>query len=179
MIFWGFKEHLLNISLGGTVLQDFLGQDKAKRHRREIHFPMGRFGEPIEQAHMVVFLASDESSFVTGQDMIVDGGMTKVSKSLSSKLYSKSNSTNTRPIGLCNCGRACSATPTKQRIRSLKYETFIQLITRTRTFSRVFFYFDIWLWGEEIYADLPVTHDWCDLMFNFDYTFIPSFSADL
>lgn len=64
--------------LNGIVLQNFLGQDKAKRQRREIHFPMGRFGEPIEQAHMVVFLASDESSFVTGQDMVVDGGMTKV-----------------------------------------------------------------------------------------------------
>jgi len=48
-----------------------------KRNRRKIHLPSGRFGEAIEQAHMVVFLASDESSFVIGQDMIVDGGMTK------------------------------------------------------------------------------------------------------
>lgn len=62
------------------VLQDFLGTDKAKRARREIHFPTGRFGEAIEQAQMVVFLASDESSFVIGQEMVVDGGMTKVTK---------------------------------------------------------------------------------------------------
>ncbi len=39
---------------------------------------MGRFGEAIEQAQTVLFLASDESSFINGQDIIVDGGMTKV-----------------------------------------------------------------------------------------------------
>jgi NAD(P)-dependent dehydrogenase (short-subunit alcohol dehydrogenase family) len=59
-------------------LQDWLGDDMAKRHRREVHFPTGRFGEAIEQAHAVVFLASDESSFVNGTDFVVDGGMTKV-----------------------------------------------------------------------------------------------------
>ena len=61
------------------LLQDFLGDDAAKRHRREIHFPTGRFGEAIEQAQAVLFLASDESSFVNGTDFVVDGGMTKVS----------------------------------------------------------------------------------------------------
>jgi len=61
-----------------ALLQDWLGDDKEKRHRREIHFPMGRFGEAIEQAQTVLFLASDESSFINGQDIIVDGGMTKV-----------------------------------------------------------------------------------------------------
>ncbi|KAN0067152.1 hypothetical protein V8E54_014799 [Elaphomyces granulatus] len=59
------------------LLQDWLGDDMAKRHRREVHFPTGRFGEAIEQAHAVVFLASDESSFVNGTDFVVDGGMTK------------------------------------------------------------------------------------------------------
>lgn len=63
--------------LNTALLQDWLGDDAAKRHRREIHFPSGRFGEAIEQARAVVFLASDESSFVNGQDFIVDGGMTK------------------------------------------------------------------------------------------------------
>lgn len=62
------------------LLQDWLGDDAAKRHRREIHFPTGRFGEAIEQAQAVVFLASDESSFVNGTDFVVDGGMTKVSE---------------------------------------------------------------------------------------------------
>ena len=59
------------------LLQDWLGDDAAKRHRREIHFPTGRFGEAIEQAKAVLFLASDESSFVNGTDFVVDGGMTK------------------------------------------------------------------------------------------------------
>ena len=61
------------------LLQDWLGDDQAKRHRREIHFPTGRFGEAIELAQAVLFLASDESSFVNGTDFVVDGGMTKVS----------------------------------------------------------------------------------------------------
>ena len=38
--------------------------------------PMGRFGQPEEVANVAVFLASDESSFVQGQEYVVDGGMT-------------------------------------------------------------------------------------------------------
>ncbi|KAI3321563.1 hypothetical protein HD806DRAFT_524026 [Xylariaceae sp. AK1471] len=63
--------------LNTPLLQDWLGDDVPKRMRREIHFPTGRFGEAIEQAQAVVFLASDEASFVNGHDMVVDGGMTK------------------------------------------------------------------------------------------------------
>lgn len=63
--------------LNTPLLQDWLGDDHTKRHRREIHFPTGRFGEAIEQAQAVLFLASDESSFVNGTDFVVDGGMTK------------------------------------------------------------------------------------------------------
>jgi NAD(P)-dependent dehydrogenase (short-subunit alcohol dehydrogenase family) len=59
------------------LLQDWLGDDKEKRFRREVHFPTGRFGEAIEQAHAVIFLASDESSFVNAADFVVDGGLTK------------------------------------------------------------------------------------------------------
>jgi NAD(P)-dependent dehydrogenase (short-subunit alcohol dehydrogenase family) len=64
--------------LSTPLLQDWLGDDAAKRHRREIHFPTGRFGEAIEQAQAVLFLASDESSFVNATEFVVDGGMTKV-----------------------------------------------------------------------------------------------------
>lgn len=63
--------------LNTPLLQDWLGDDQAKRFRREVHFPTGRFGEAIEQAHAVVFLASDESSFVNGTDFVVDGGMSR------------------------------------------------------------------------------------------------------
>ena len=50
--------------------------DDAKRQRRLVHIPMGRFGEPIEIANGALFLASDESSFMTGQSLIIDGGIT-------------------------------------------------------------------------------------------------------
>ncbi|KAL8991385.1 MAG: hypothetical protein Q9169_007881 [Polycauliona sp. 2 TL-2023] len=63
--------------LNTPLLQSWLGDDAAKRHRREIHFPTGRFGEAIEQAHAVLWLASDESGFVNGTDFVVDGGMTR------------------------------------------------------------------------------------------------------
>jgi NAD(P)-dependent dehydrogenase (short-subunit alcohol dehydrogenase family) len=63
--------------LNTPLLQDWLGDDKPKRLRREIHFPTGRFGEAVEQAQAVLFLASDEASFVNGHDMVDDGGMTK------------------------------------------------------------------------------------------------------
>ncbi|KAF7121841.1 hypothetical protein CNMCM5793_009394 [Aspergillus hiratsukae] len=74
----GFRfNSLCPAPLNTPLLQDWLGDDKEKRFRREIHFPTGRFGEAIEQAHAVIFLASDESSFVNAADFVVDGGLTK------------------------------------------------------------------------------------------------------
>ena len=57
------------------LLAAFLDSD-AKRQRRLVHIPMGRFGEPEEIANGALFLASDESSWMTGQSLIVDGGIT-------------------------------------------------------------------------------------------------------
>ncbi|KAI8979980.1 hypothetical protein BDB01DRAFT_798336 [Pilobolus umbonatus] len=57
------------------LLMDFLNTEE-KKQRRLIHIPQGRFGEAIEQAYGALFLASDESSFVTGTDFKVDGGLT-------------------------------------------------------------------------------------------------------
>ena len=47
-----------------------------KRKRRLVHVPMGRFGEAEEIAKAALFLASDESSYMTGTEFLVDGGLT-------------------------------------------------------------------------------------------------------
>ena len=57
------------------LLADLL-RDEAARQRRFVHIPVGRLGEATEIAEAVVFLASDESSYVTGAEFVVDGGIT-------------------------------------------------------------------------------------------------------
>jgi len=57
------------------LLMSFLDTEE-KRQRRLVHVPMGRFGEAGEIARAALWLASDESSYVTGTDFSVDGGLT-------------------------------------------------------------------------------------------------------
>jgi NAD(P)-dependent dehydrogenase (short-subunit alcohol dehydrogenase family) len=57
------------------LLMKFLDTEE-KKQRRLVHIPMGRFGEAKEMAKAALFLASDDSSFVTGSDFLVDGGIT-------------------------------------------------------------------------------------------------------
>ena len=63
----------------GPVLTPLLAKflsDDAKRQRRLVHIPMGRFGEAAEMVNGALFLASDESSYMTGQSLLIDGGIT-------------------------------------------------------------------------------------------------------
>jgi len=57
------------------LLMKFLNTD-AKKQRRLVHIPMGRFGEAKEMAKAALFLASDDSSYLTGSEFLVDGGIT-------------------------------------------------------------------------------------------------------
>jgi len=57
------------------LLMNFL-DTQAKRQRRLVHIPMGRFGEAKEMAQAALFLASEESSYLTGAEFVVDGGLT-------------------------------------------------------------------------------------------------------
>jgi NAD(P)-dependent dehydrogenase (short-subunit alcohol dehydrogenase family) len=57
------------------LLMKFLDTDE-KKQRRLVHLPMGRFGEAKEMAEAALFLASDESSYTTGTEFVVDGGLT-------------------------------------------------------------------------------------------------------
>ena len=57
------------------LLKELFAKDEERAQRRLVHVPMGRFGEPEEMASAVLFLASDDSSFMTASTFLVDGGI--------------------------------------------------------------------------------------------------------
>ncbi|MDQ3416292.1 MAG: 3-oxoacyl-ACP reductase [Actinomycetota bacterium] len=57
------------------LLRELFASDPERAQRRLVHVPMGRFADPIEIANAALFLASDESSFITASTFLVDGGI--------------------------------------------------------------------------------------------------------
>ena len=57
------------------LLQELFAKDPEKAARRLVHLPMGRFAETVEIANAALFLASDESSYITASNFLVDGGL--------------------------------------------------------------------------------------------------------
>jgi NAD(P)-dependent dehydrogenase (short-subunit alcohol dehydrogenase family) len=61
--------------VNSPLLANLFASNPELAARRLVHVPMGRFGEPEELANAVLFLASDESSFMTASTFLVDGGV--------------------------------------------------------------------------------------------------------
>ncbi|MEV5408386.1 3-oxoacyl-ACP reductase [Thermopolyspora sp. NPDC052614] len=57
------------------LLRELFAKDPERAQRRLVHVPMGRFGEADEIAAAVAFLASDDASFITASEFLVDGGI--------------------------------------------------------------------------------------------------------
>ena len=57
------------------LLQELFAKDPERAARRLVHVPLGRFAEPEEIAAAAAFLASDDSSFITASNFLVDGGI--------------------------------------------------------------------------------------------------------
>jgi NAD(P)-dependent dehydrogenase (short-subunit alcohol dehydrogenase family) len=76
---FGRKSVRVNALCPGPVntplLQELFAKDPAKAARRLVHLPMGRFAEAREIANAALFLASDESSYITASTFLVDGGL--------------------------------------------------------------------------------------------------------
>jgi NAD(P)-dependent dehydrogenase (short-subunit alcohol dehydrogenase family) len=79
---WGPKGVRVNCIAPGLVKTDFaraLWEDEANLKRRTATTPLRRIGEPHEIAGAVAYLGSDASTFMTGQTIVIDGGVTTAS----------------------------------------------------------------------------------------------------
>ena len=71
------KIRVLNVAPGAiaTPINNFVLDDPESKHDVEEEIPLGRFGQPEEIAAAVAWAASDEASYMTGNTLVVDGGM--------------------------------------------------------------------------------------------------------
>lgn len=61
----------------GAAIQDSYGGNEAEMiRRRDAQCPMGHMGDAWDVAHAALFLASDEAKYITGAELVVDGGLT-------------------------------------------------------------------------------------------------------
>jgi NAD(P)-dependent dehydrogenase (short-subunit alcohol dehydrogenase family) len=76
--------HALAVSLTGRVRVNSISPGWIDTQRNEFHgadktqHPAGRVGNPLDIANMVLYLCSDKAGFITGENITVDGGMTKL-----------------------------------------------------------------------------------------------------
>jgi NAD(P)-dependent dehydrogenase (short-subunit alcohol dehydrogenase family) len=76
---WGPRGIRVNAVAPGLIdagMSEPIYADPATRHARESKVPLGRLGVGDDIAHAVLFLASPEASYITGQNVLVDGGVT-------------------------------------------------------------------------------------------------------
>ena len=59
-----------------TEMTKEIWEDPERRKRSELATPLGRYGKSIDVANAVLFLASDEAAYITGAELVVDGGFT-------------------------------------------------------------------------------------------------------
>jgi len=72
----GVRVNCINPGWIQTPMTKLLHENEALRQQFESQVPMGRFGRPEEIAKLALFLASDESSYITGASHVIDGGWT-------------------------------------------------------------------------------------------------------
>jgi NAD(P)-dependent dehydrogenase (short-subunit alcohol dehydrogenase family) len=78
----GVRSNVVSPGLVRTPMSESFYQDPDVLRRREAAIPLGRIGSPDDMAQVVLFLASDRAGFVTGQEIIVDGGFEHMLMSL-------------------------------------------------------------------------------------------------
>src|SRR2546430_16980162 len=72
----GVRVNAIAPGLIQTDFSEYFWKDEERRRQIAGHQPIGRIGQPEEIGHLALYLASPESSFITGQVFVIDGGAT-------------------------------------------------------------------------------------------------------